>query len=308
MMKDKKYENVMINGIEVVGATHKDKNGNIYVDAICPYCNNKWNVRVNHLKSGNTKSCGCLRKKHGAELGIQNRKPNPFYFPIGYDYGVCFFNNIDDYFIFDIDDYDMIKKHTWYGRSRNGNGKIDAYTKINNKTVYLTNYLMNTCVKEGYECDHINQETRDNRTSSNLRNGTGEMNKLNTKMAEGIRGEVVSYSNGKFAVEFPKYISVKIFDTREEAENVLREHTKFTYDNSQEISKAIETNQFEIERFHFIGGALEEIMSNKCKYIPKIQLTNAVRDKANSKITEDEFYLRVFNAIDMHKELKKESA
>lgn len=234
---------------------------------------------------------------------IEKRGKNPMYFPIGYDYGICFFRNKNDYFIFDIANLEKISKHTWDGRKRE-NGKIDAYTKINGRTVYLTKYLMDTAVEDGYQCDHINGEPRDDR-KCNLRLVTAEMNMLNTKMAEGIEGMVVE-KEGKFVVDFPKYVANKTFNTKEEAEKELCKINECTYTYSQMIAKEIETNQF-TKKNHYVGGVLEEIDNLPEKNIYKINLTNIERDKLNGRITEDVEVMRLLDLIDKYKCWKKDA-
>lgn len=56
--------------LTVINMSHKDKKGKYYWNCICE-CGNTAVVVGAHLKSGNTKSCGCLfrefRKKHGGD-------------------------------------------------------------------------------------------------------------------------------------------------------------------------------------------------------------------------------------------------
>lgn len=278
--------------VVLVKESYKDAKGHEYWEAICPYCGEVFVARKSAINSGNTKSCGCLKSRHGKEMGLANKKYNPVYFPLGCDYGICFYHNVDSYFIFDEKDLPLIKKHTWYGRTRK-NGKVDAYTKIDGKTVYLTDLLMSTPVKQGQECDHINSEPRDNR-SCNLRNGTAEMNRLNTERANGIYGEIIEGEGGTFIVRFPKYVSDKEFDTREEAETALSEFNEFTYRRSQEIAKGIETNRFN-DTYHYIG-VLDDIYRLPVKNVYKIWLTNIRVWEQNNQITDEqagEMYLKL---------------
>ena len=66
-------------------AGHKNKNNNRYWLCECD-CENKTRKEIaeNHLINGNTKSCGCLKKKHGMRytrfykifLGMKKRCKN----------------------------------------------------------------------------------------------------------------------------------------------------------------------------------------------------------------------------------------
>lgn len=50
------------NKLTIVKFSHKDKKGNPYYECICE-CGNTKIVRLSHLKLGNVKSCGCIRKE-----------------------------------------------------------------------------------------------------------------------------------------------------------------------------------------------------------------------------------------------------
>ena len=60
------YKNQYINNFYIIeDLPIEDKKEKIsWVKALCPFCNNPFNVRVKDIKSGNTKSCGCT-KSHG---------------------------------------------------------------------------------------------------------------------------------------------------------------------------------------------------------------------------------------------------
>ena len=141
----------------------------------CPYCNNFFSSRMDSIKSGNTKSCGCQMYK---------RKPNKLYFPVGQDYGVCFYDNHDGYFIFDLEDLPLIKRYHWTA-FKNKN-RIEPCTKIQGKSVRLSRLLMNT--PPDLEVDHINHNPCDVR-KSNMRNCTtlqNLQNRKNSKTKDGI--------------------------------------------------------------------------------------------------------------------------
>ena len=173
----------------------KDKSGHTYCFAKCPHCFNFFEARTDLIKSGNTKSCGCLKHK---------RTPNTYYFPQGCDFGLGFYDNTDNYFIFDIDKYDLIRPYHW--SDKNINGRHEPITSINGKTTSLAKFLLGT--PDDLDSEHINQIPSDNRMC-NLRTATRAQNSKNKKSAKGDS-----------------------------------EYDEFSYTNSQKIAKTIETNQF----------------------------------------------------------------
>lgn len=286
---EKKYEGLVINGIKVLGFSHKDKHNNEYVVAECPICSEEWTVQLNNIKSGHSKSCGCLRRKRARELGLSNKKNNPIYYPRGYNYALLFLRNVDRYIIVDIDAIPKIKKHTWYGRVRDAkNNKIDAYTKINNKTVYLTNYLLETDTEAGFQVDHVSGETRDNRRC-NTRNATREQNSLNKESAKDVE-LCINEDNGKYIVHFTGYVKDKVYDSLEDAQASLQEYKKYTYSYSQELARENESNQFAIEDALIVGGVFEKIVNSKGFNIGKVLMAEAFKNKRNHILSEDEFW------------------
>lgn len=48
---------------EVTPKIHPSGGKDRRAEFICPYCGEKFQTYIAHIKSGNTKSCGCLHKK-----------------------------------------------------------------------------------------------------------------------------------------------------------------------------------------------------------------------------------------------------
>lgn len=69
------------------------------------------------LKSGNTKSCGCLKAEMVQELGKNNQKQNRyeknFIIDEHGEYGIGYCSNTGSQFYFDKEDFDKIKKYNW---------------------------------------------------------------------------------------------------------------------------------------------------------------------------------------------------
>ena len=138
-------------------------------------CGNNAEVIANShsLKSGNTKSCGCINIQLITNLGKDNKKYNVYDYTK--DYGVGFCSNSGDEFYFDWEDFDKIKDYCWFKHiAKDGYISIRAHDQHNNRKqvkLYkiLTNYDM---------CDHKNRNPFDNR-KSNLRPSTAQENARN---------------------------------------------------------------------------------------------------------------------------------
>ena len=139
------------------------KDGVSYWKCMCQ-CKNKTivMVRPNDLKSGHTKSCGCLRKE-------KEKKFNKY--DLSQEYGIGFSSNTNSPFYFDLEDYDLIKNYTWC--SNKGGYLI---TNIFGKLIFMHRLIMSCKINE--YVDHINHNTSNNR-KTNLRKVTKKENSFN---------------------------------------------------------------------------------------------------------------------------------
>lgn len=138
-------------------------------------------VRERYLKSGHTKSCGCLQKDVAKANFIKRNIYN-----LDGDCGICYLSNGTEV-KFDKEDYDLIKDWTWYD---NGTGYITSSVMENrvSKRIYLHDLVMG-CYDEDkkykytgeYVIDHMNHDTFDNR-KENLRKVTISQNIMNSKL------------------------------------------------------------------------------------------------------------------------------
>jgi len=149
----------------------------------------------NHLKSGNTKSCGCLQKEKAIKLGKSKKKYNTYDLSGEYGIGYTFKNQI---FYFDLEDYNRIKDSCW---SMDSNGYIITNIKSNNifQTVRMHRLVMN-CPKD-MDVDHIFHNEYDNRKEF-LRIVTESQNEMNQKInitnTTGVTGVSLIEKNGRW--------------------------------------------------------------------------------------------------------------
>lgn len=153
-------------------------------------CGNKISVRSSCLVSGKTKSCGCLNKEKTIE---KNKKYNIY--DLTGEYGIGYTTK-DEKFYFDLEDYDKIKKYSWYIGSAGY-----AITTYNRKAILMHRIIMNPAPCE--YVDHIYGIKTDNR-KSHLRLVTSSQNSQNSKTSSsntsGRKG-VREYRNGKWCYE-----------------------------------------------------------------------------------------------------------
>lgn len=144
-------------------------------------------VRADHLKSGNTKSCGCLSLETKQRLCREKKKPNNY--DLSGDYGIGYFYNSDKEFYFDLEDYDKIKDYRWY---LNNNGYALAW--VGNKQQTLHSLIMGQ--EKGKEIDHKDRNRLNNR-KENLRFTTHRNNSRNTSLP-------INNTSGFIGVSFDK--------------------------------------------------------------------------------------------------------
>ena len=131
-------------------------------------CGKEKDISTSHLKSGETKSCGCLRDKKLAE---RSKKYNKY--DLHEDYGIGYTTN-DEEFYFDLEDYDKIKNYCWY-KDKSGYIVTNVYQEKIKKNLRMHNLVLNEFIKE---VDHINRKKNDN-GKNNLRTCTHQENTIN---------------------------------------------------------------------------------------------------------------------------------
>ncbi len=119
-------------------------------------------VSASHLKNGHTQSCGCLNIEshiHGNTYNLSG------------EYGIGYIGN--DEFWFDKEDYDVIKKYTWY---KDKDGYIVSDTHKNRTKLHRLILRPDS----EFDVDHIHgNKTRHDNRKSNLRICTRSQNNCN---------------------------------------------------------------------------------------------------------------------------------
>ena len=178
-------------------------------------CGNKVIVEQSSLKNGRTKSCGCYALELRKALYTKRNKYEEYD-----EYIVGTTNDGKSKFKFDKEDFDKVKKFTWY---INDQGYvISTKSNVHHKRIRLSRLVMNA--PDGFEVDHINHDLLDNR-KSNLRIVTHQQNLFNQQKSKnntsGFVGVVKRENKWIAQIMYNgknKYLG--IFDTVEEAVNV----------------------------------------------------------------------------------------
>ncbi len=177
------------------------RNGVWVRDCVCE-CGNKTVVKDWYIRTGKTKSCGCLRRPT-----VTKEMPEP---PSGAKHIPL---SRGQYAIIDEEDYDLVSQYSWHAVK---SGHVVRST--NEGAIFLHNFIMGTNPRE---IDHRNLNPLDNR-KMNLRRCTDSQNHAN----QGIRKNNTSGCKGvsragekwrAYIVKNYKQISLGYFPTKEEA-------------------------------------------------------------------------------------------
>lgn len=216
----------------------KDKNNQSLWLCKCDCDGKEVTVNIHYLTSGDTKSCGCLRKE---QLIERNKKYNIY--DLSGEYGICYLSN-NEFFYFDLEDYDKIKNYYWQIAT---NGYI--YNKTSNEYILLHRLILNLSDRQ-LTGDHIDLNKKNNR-KFNLRICSMQKNSFNRGLYKnnksGVTGVFWSKNVNKWVAQIKYNYKQNIlgyFNDFNEAVKVRKEAEekyfgKYSYDNSQKYLKQI---------------------------------------------------------------------
>lgn len=174
------------------------RNEKIVYKCICD-CGNVKDIVGASLKCGLTQSCGCF---HLEQASIYNSKVNEY--DLSGDIGIVFASNTNNPFLFDLEDYPIVRNYCWM-ESRKDGYLYSHYTKHPSKKIVFHRTVMGMPVyaNAGELVDHIDRNKYDNR-KKNLRIVNNSQNSINSTIRAdnktGIIG-VEKTKSGKFSVK-----------------------------------------------------------------------------------------------------------
>lgn len=208
-------------------------------------CGNFVEVVGIDLRSGHTKSCGCIHSEQLANRNKEMAKENVWDIT-SREYGVGFTSKGEEFY-FDKEDFDKIKDYYWM---INGNG----YVVTSNNKKHMHRLIMGIDGKDWtkIQVDHVRGEhTKNDNRKFNLRVVNSSQNGMNKKTlsnnTSGHTGVYWKKSRNKWSVVIQvnkksKYIGMyKNFEdakrARKDAED--KYYGEYSYDNSQNIKGVV---------------------------------------------------------------------
>ena len=174
------------NYLEVVERVGTKKNKTPIWKCKCLRCGSFTKVSSEHLKNGNTKSCGCLRSYLNS---CKKSFINHFEIHNEITYG---FDVLGNRFIIDTEDLDRVKRFYWHKGVR---GYFISQTPYKQN---LHRFIMNT--PSNMVCDHLFHDVSDNRKSQ-LRNCSQYENKQNSKLYKSNTSGIKEFIKSEISLE-----------------------------------------------------------------------------------------------------------
>lgn len=211
--------------LTVIRYDHTDKRGQARWYCQCS-CGESKVVTTKELNYGSVKSCGCLNKESIAEIGKKRKKtwePIPCIIKDTSCYKIPLTKN--KFAIIDIQDYDLIKDHTWrYLKTGYAAAHLGDKSEIT-----LHRMLLGLNENEVIKVDHKNRNRLDNRRC-NLRKCNDFQNSWNSGLrsnnTSGVKGVSFYKRINKWVAYITvhkKYIHLGHFDNIEDAARIRKE-------------------------------------------------------------------------------------
>lgn len=220
-----------------------DNKGKHYAQWRCKCdCGNEIVTLGNHLKKGNTKSCGCFRDECRIENNKKYKKKYNLYDLSG-EFGIGYTSKGEEFW-FDLEDYDLIKDYCW---GINNQGYLVAPDINNSKKIIKMHRLITHCPND-FDVDHTHgKESRYDNRKSNLRIATRSQNNMNKGLQSNNTSDITGVSWHKGINMWQAYITVNRkriylgaftdFDMAVNARKQAEEKYfgEFSYDNSVRV-------------------------------------------------------------------------
>lgn len=156
-------------------------------------CGNTIEINGDNFRRETTKSCGCLRNEKVANVC---RKYNRY--ELLNKYGIGYFSNTENTFLFSLQDYDVIKEYCWYedneGYARTRDQKTKTYISMHELLL-------------GQWCDHRNRNRADNRRE-NIVKCSQQENNINRSMLSNNTSSYMGVSFNKQSGKYHAYIGL----------------------------------------------------------------------------------------------------
>lgn len=137
-------------------------------------------IAGSHLRSGATKSCGCLGSESTIKFNKKTKTKRNKYDLTG-EYGIGWTTNTNEEFYFDLEDYDKIKDYCWYENDR-------GYIVTSRPNKKLHRIIMDITDSK-IMIDHIFHNKKDNRKSQ-LRIVNSSKNQMNKSVQKNNKSGV----------------------------------------------------------------------------------------------------------------------
>lgn len=227
---------------QVEKPTHRKNNGTFWLCKCLCGSDKDIIVSTSDLKSGHTKSCGCLKAEQSSNTLTAFNKQNKGHgkinkitkFNISDDgqYAFAYTSNTNHVFYIDCDDVALCDMYTW---SENDQGYI--VSRINDSIARLHRLLLNC--DDNKEVDHINHNTFDNR-KCNLRMVSRSQNSMN-KNSKGVCFDKSKQKYMAYIGYDSKHHFLGYFDTEDEA-MLARKNAENQYFNEYSYANSMQKN------------------------------------------------------------------